>query len=236
VSTRAQVSVVMAVRHAMPYLGDALDSVVAQTHPAFEIVVVAGPSTDGSEAVARTYPNVVVLPESGRGFASAWNQGIAASRGDYIAILDSDDRWAIDKLERQLAAMAADPSLDGAIGHVRFFLEPGCAPPTTFNPTLLSGSYVAHMPGALLARRSVFDRIGDFGIEWTIASDIDWFARAKDAGLRFAVVSDVVVHKRVHDRNLSYLAARTPALNDEILRLLHRSIRRQRSAAVKPLT
>ena len=235
-SRSAQVSVVMAVRNAMPYLRDALDSVVAQTHPPFEIIVVDGRSTDGSAAVAQTYPNVVLLPESGRGFASAWNDGIAAARGTSIAILDSDDRWAIDKLERQLAAMAADPALDGAIGRVRFSLEPGCPPPPSFNPNLLAGDHVAHMPGALLALRSVFDRIGVFGTDWTIASDIDWFARAKDAGLRFAPVPHVVLHKRVHDRNLSYGAAQTSVVNDEILRLLHRSIQRQRSAAPKPST
>ena len=59
------------------------------------------------------------------------------------------------------------------------------------------------MPSAILARRSVFERIGRFETRWEIASDIDWFARLLDSDLRVEVMQEVLVFKRVHDSNLS---------------------------------
>jgi glycosyltransferase involved in cell wall biosynthesis len=224
------VSVVMATRNAARFLPEALDSIAAQTRRPDEVIVVDGGSTDDTRAIAGSYAGVRVISESGTGFASAWNDGIAAARGGYIALLDSDDRWTPRKLERQLAALDADPEAMGAIGRVRFFMAPGAARPPGFKLELLEGDHVAPMPGALLARRALFDLAGPFETSWTIASDIDWFARIKDLGCPLAVVPEVVIEKRVHDANLSYVTARTPIMNAEILALLHRSIRRQRGS------
>jgi hypothetical protein len=112
---------------------------------------------------------------------------------------------------------------------MRFVLEPGLPPPPPFKPELLEGDHVAHMPSAILVRRSVFDRIGRFDERWEIAPDIDWFARLKDASLRFEIVPEVLVHKRVHDANLSNVGAQT--LNAEIVQLLRESVARRRSSA-----
>jgi hypothetical protein len=84
------------------------------------------------------------------------------------------------------------------------------------------------MPSSLLARRTVFDRIGTFDTRWPIASDIDWFARAKDSEVRVEVVADVLVEKRVHDANLSTLAG--AQLNRELVELLRESVVRRRQA------
>jgi len=228
-----RVSVVMATKNAARYLRDALDSVAAQTHPAHEIVVVDGGSADGTREIAASYANVRVIDETGSGFASAWNDGMDAARGDAVAFLDSDDRWEPRKLAWQVAALDASPEALGAIGHVRFFMGPNQQRPPGFKLELLDRDWVAHMPGALLARRALFERVGRFDPNWAIASDIDWFAKVKDAGCRIEVVPEVVIHKRVHDTNLSYVTATTPVMNQEILKLLHQSIHRQRAEATK---
>ena len=86
---------------------------------------------------------------------------------------------------------------------------------------------MANMPSALLVRRSAFEAVGPFRTDLTIASDIDWFARAKDFSLTLGTVPEVLVHKRVHSTNLSHTAADN--LNEELLDLLRRSVaRRQR--------
>jgi glycosyltransferase involved in cell wall biosynthesis len=225
-STDPLVSVVIPVKNGARFLPDALGDVAAQTYPHHEIVVVDGRSTDGSAEIARSFPGVRCVEQEGDGFPDAWNIGIEAARGELIAFLDSDDRWLPRKLEAQVGALARDPQADFAICHVRFFLEPGKPCPPGFDPKLLERDHVANMPSALLARRSVFETIGNFPTDFDIASDIDWFARLKDSDLGRLVVPETLVKKRVHDSNLSYFAA--SAMPRELLRILRDSVARQR--------
>jgi glycosyltransferase involved in cell wall biosynthesis len=224
---RPLVSVIIPVKNGERFLPQALADVASQTYEHHEIVVVDGRSTDRSAEIAAAFPGVRCIDQVGDGFADAWNVGIGAATGDLIAFLDSDDRWTPEKLERQVELLRGDAGIAYAITRVRFVLEPGHPPPPGFKPELLETDHVAHMPSALLARRSVFDEIGRFSTEYEIANDIDWFARLKDSGLRGAVVPEVMVLKRVHDANLSYFASQNR--NPELLRLLRESVARQRS-------
>ena len=219
------VSVVMAVLDSEPFLRESLDSVVSQDHPV-EIVVVDGGSTDDSVAIASSYEQVRCLTQRGEGLGNAWNQGIAASTGELIAFLDSDDRWLPGKLEKQIARLEADPELVAVLGMVRFFLEPGERMPGGFRPQLLEGEHVGRMPGALLARRRTFERLGVFEESYRIALDVDWFARLKDSGLGLGVVPELVLEKRVHRSNLSH--SDQDLLAGELTRAMHASVIRQR--------
>jgi glycosyltransferase involved in cell wall biosynthesis len=220
------VSVVVPTLNAARYLADALDSIEAQGHESLEVVLVDGGSTDGTLEIAGRYRRVRAIAQKHAGLPDAWNCGIAAAAGELIAFLDGDDRWAPEKLERQVRILEADPAVDCVITRMRFVLEPGLPVPPGFRPELLDSDHVAQMPSALLARRSVFDRVGVFETRWGIASDIDWFARVKDARLRVEVVPDVLLEKRVHDANLSTLGG--VRLNRELVELLRASVERQR--------
>jgi glycosyltransferase involved in cell wall biosynthesis len=221
--------VIVPTLNAERFLRDALDSVVAQTYQAWELVLVDGGSTDGTLAIARSYERVRSIRQGGAGLADAWNCGLEAAAGELIAFLDSDDRWEAGKLDRQVRLLEADADIDCSITKARFVLEPGVEAPSGFRPELLASEHVANMPSALLARRSVFARIGTFDTRWGIAPDVDWFARAKDAGLRVAIVPEVLVHKRVHDRNLSTQGGAT--FNRELVAVLRESVERRRGAA-----
>jgi GT2 family glycosyltransferase len=83
------------------------------------------------------------------------------------------------------------------------------------------------MPGALLARREVFERIGDFDTNYQLAPDVDWFARAKDAGLHFEPLPMLVINKAVHADNLSH--SDFDLYSREIVRALRDSAARQGS-------
>ncbi|HEX7027981.1 MAG TPA: glycosyltransferase family A protein [Gammaproteobacteria bacterium] len=88
----------------------ALDSVLQQTLPADEIIVVDDGSTDETADLMRTeYPNVVYLRQDNAGVSRARNTGINAARNDWLALLDSDDEWHPRKLERQTEALRAQP-------------------------------------------------------------------------------------------------------------------------------
>ena len=109
----ATVSVVIPTFNCAAYLEEALRSVLAQTHPAREIIVVDDGSTDATASVVASFGAAVsYVFQANAGVAAARNAGMARARGDYIAFLDADDYWAPDKLETQLRLMAACPDVD----------------------------------------------------------------------------------------------------------------------------
>jgi glycosyltransferase involved in cell wall biosynthesis len=223
-----RVSVVMAVRNGERFVGEALESILAQTHPVHEVIVVDGASSDRSREIARTFERVRVLEQDGLGLSGAWNQAIAASQGELIAFLDSDDRWLPHKTERQLELLARQPAAAGAIARARFFLEPGHEPPPGFREPLLDGDHIAPMPGTWLLRREVFDRIGLFNPEFLVALDVDWWARFIDAGSRVETLEELVLEKRVHTANLSH--SLPDQYREEMTRTFRESIGRKRAA------
>src|SRR5438874_13740084 len=168
-SDRRRVSVVMPVKDGERYLAEALESVVAQTHPPHEVVVVDGASTDGSAEIARSYAGVDVIQQAGTGFAGAWNEGVAASSGNILAFIDSDDLWEPAKLERQVECFRARPGVDYVITTMRFFTDIEGPLPPGFKPELLEGDHVANMPSALAIRREALDAVGPFRAGYTIA-------------------------------------------------------------------
>jgi glycosyltransferase involved in cell wall biosynthesis len=226
VASDPSVSVILPVKDGERYLAEAIESVLAQHHRPHEIVVVDGRSSDRSAATAASYDLVRVIEQKGTGFAGAWNEGVAASNGEILAFIDSDDLWEPTKLARQVECLRERPEVDYVITRVRFVAEPGTPLPPGFDPKLLDGDHVANMPSALAIRRAAFDAVGPFRTDYTIANDIDWFARAKDLPLTLAVVQEVLVRKRVHESNLSYTAA--GRLPEELLDLLRASVARRR--------
>jgi glycosyltransferase involved in cell wall biosynthesis len=107
-----QVSVIIPTYNRAGPVQDAVASVQAQTFRDFEILVVDDGSTDGTTAALAAIPGIrVVRGETRRGVAAARNLGIAAARGEWLAFLDSDDRWQPEKLARQMAYLTAYPEL-----------------------------------------------------------------------------------------------------------------------------
>ena len=111
----ATVSVVIPVYNKERYLRDTIDSVLGQSRPADEIVVVDDGSTDGSSEIAASYGSAVLLiRQANAGESSARNRGMEASSGDWIALLDGDDVWEPERLEQQFLALQ-DADADGDI-------------------------------------------------------------------------------------------------------------------------
>lgn len=225
--TAALVTVVVPTLNAVRYLQEALESIVAQRYEPIEVLVVDGGSTDGTRELAAGFPHVRVLDQAGAGLPGAWNSGVAAARGELIAFLDADDRWLAGKLALQVRLLEDDPAVDCVFTRMRFVLEPGLPVPPGFRPKLLEGDHLAQVPSALLARRSLFDRVGSFDERWPIAADLGWFKRLQEAGIGVAEIPDVLVEKRVHDRNLSISGG--PGFRGELLELLRESIERGRA-------
>ena len=118
------VSVVMPIFDVAAYLGEAIESVRAQSHPHWELLLCDDGSTDGSADIARSYAaaepariRYLTHADGGNHGASATrNLGIAHARGEIIALLDGDDVWLPMKLEEQLAILAERPDADALYG------------------------------------------------------------------------------------------------------------------------
>src|SRR6202167_244827 len=105
-----QVSIIIPTYNRCAMLLEAIDSVLAQSSTAFELIVIDDGSTDGtSEHLARLDKSIRIERIEHRGPAAARNRGVELARAPLIAFLDSDDLWAPAKLERQLAFMRANP-------------------------------------------------------------------------------------------------------------------------------
>lgn len=199
---RPLISVMIGVYNAAPYLGEAIESVLAQSYSPLELIVVDDGSDDGSGDLAKAYPPVRYVYQDNAGNGAARNRAVEAATGELFAFLDADDRFTEGKIERQLAALDADPSLDMVFGHVREFVSPELDEETR---RLLRPPAAEAMPwtspNLMLIRRTSFERVGPFSTSVRVGVTVDWFARASEAGLRYAILPDVVLERRLHTQN-----------------------------------
>ncbi len=196
--SRERISVIIPVYNGALYLAEAIESVLFQTHPIDEILVVDDGSTDGSAAIASGFHQVRLLRKEHSGITGTLNRGLLESTGDLISFLDADDRWLPSKTEHQLRALRERPELSGAFGQARRFrmTQPQAGAANEVELDVIPGvSKVA----ALLHRR-VFDQIGFFATDQT-HEFMDWYARGLDAGMQFEVLPEVVFERRLHFSN-----------------------------------
>mgnify|MGYP001384992243 CR=1 FL=1 len=225
------VSVLVPVWNNARFLREALESALAQTRPADEIIVVDDGSDDDSAAIAESLsgavPAVRCIREPHRGVSAARNSALAAARGDFIAWLDSDDRWTVDKLAVQIDYMLAHPEVGVSFTRQRLCYEPGIERPSWALRQELDESVGAPPIGtcSLVARRALFERVGGFDVARARGEDIDWLMRALAAGESFGVVEAPLLLRRVHANNVSTMM---PAPPFEVLRLLRAAIGRKR--------
>jgi glycosyltransferase involved in cell wall biosynthesis len=196
------VTVIIGAYNAARYLGEAIDSVLAQTHPRIELIVVDDGSTDGTGAVAEAYgPPVRCIRQENGGMAAARNRAVPEARGSYLAFLDADDRFPPDKLRQQLAVFEAQPDLDVVYGHVTEFLSPDLDEGARALLRAPAHDVPWPTPNLMLVKRESFLRVGLFSTDLKVGIGVDWHARANELGLRSAVPPILALERRLHAEN-----------------------------------
>jgi glycosyltransferase involved in cell wall biosynthesis len=197
-----RVSVMIGVYNGARYLAEAIESVLGQTRPAHELIVVDDGSEDGSGDIARGYgPRVICITQENGGMAAARNRAVAEATGDYFAFLDADDRFRPDKLERQLGVFKQDPRLDVVYGHVTEFLSPELDDDARALLRQPISDAPWPTPNLMLVGREAFFRVGLFSTQLKVGIGVDWCARANEAGLISAVPPHIVLERRLHAEN-----------------------------------
>jgi glycosyltransferase involved in cell wall biosynthesis len=190
-SNKPLVSCIITFLNSEEFVGEAIESVLAQTHNNLELLLVDDGSTDGSTRIARQYDErfpekVRYLEHDGhenRGAAASRNLGIGQAQGEYIALLDSDDVWLGHKMEEQVAILDSHPEAGLVYGQSQYWhswtTRPedaqrdhvpklGVQTDTLFKPPTLStlvyplGPATAPCPSDLLLRRAAVERVGGF--------------------------------------------------------------------------
>ena len=205
---RGSTDVILPVRNGAAWIGKTLDSVLAQSRPAREVVVVDDGSTDETVAIVRSYPSVVLVHNPGSGPASARNHGFGLTGSEFVTFLDADDLWHEEHLALLLELLERKPSAPATIARADCF----CGDAPTYE--IIDGreeeldpwprfpfTMGIEGPSVAVMRRAVHADVGQ------------WDERASGVGdlllfLKLAVPSPLLrirsctVGKRIHPRQL----------------------------------
>jgi len=208
-NTTPKVSVIMPSYNTANLIGEALDSVFAQSYRNFEVIVIndGSPDTPELERVLGPYlDRIVYLKQPNRRACGARNNGISHAKGEYLAFLDSDDSWTPAYLQSQIERLEADSSLDmiycdcmiygDAPQAGKTFMQ-GCPSvgPVTFESVLTEQSQIP-ISGTIVRRQALINA-GGFDERLAMCDDYEMWLRLAFRGARIAFYSDVLSRIRI---------------------------------------
>ncbi len=206
-----KVSVVIPTYNYGRFIGEAIESVLGQTFPVFEIIVVDDGSTDNTEEiVAKFGDKVKYIKQKNGGVGLARNTGVKNSSGEFIAFLDADDRWLPQKVERQMELWQCDEEIGLISVGMREFDEDGktigkyekgqngwCAEDILSFKSAMVGS-----GSAILIKRDVFEKVGGFDETKEMHPSEDWeFCYRVARKFKLAFLPELLVDYRNHGNN-----------------------------------
>jgi glycosyltransferase involved in cell wall biosynthesis len=177
------VSVIIPCYNQAHFVGDAIESVLAQTWPQREIIVVDDGSRDDPAMVVAPYAGVRLIRQTNQGVSAARNRGMRASTGEFLIFLDADDRLTSRALEVHLHHLQARPDCAMAAGHYCEIAADGTVLGTPkqhrviseYYKTLLGGGDCVWLPAAVLYRRAELEAVGGWNEARSGCADWDLY-------------------------------------------------------------
>jgi glycosyltransferase involved in cell wall biosynthesis len=210
------VSVIIPAYNIAEFIGETLDSVMAQTYTDYEVVIVndGSPDTEAMERVLAGYPDrIVYIKQENQGAGAARNAGLKAAHGRYVAFLDGDDVWFPSHLSEQVALIESGPGYDlvyadaeifgGNHDNFRTCMEANPSDGEATFDSLLS-SKCSVITSAVVARREPIIEVGSFDETLRNAQDFDlWLRLAKRPGARLNYQRKVLIRHRIGHESLA---------------------------------
>lgn len=219
------ISVVIPSFNHAAFIKQAISSVFAQTYKHFELIVLDDGSTDGTtdllEELQLEYPFKFVTQEN-QGVCKTLNRGISEfSKGEYLALLASDDLWHEQKLELQLQQLKSNPASEFCFAQAQRFKGAerytigSVFPRRCFTGQVLGKIFLRqHVPaGSMIFSRRLFDKVGGFD-EALAEEDWDFVIRCA-AETHFCAVNVPLLYYRQHDRNTMVTRSRSKIFQEK---------------------
>lgn len=206
-----KVSVILPVYNGEKYVREAVESVLDQTFPDFELIIIDDGSTDATSEILDRFSDSRIARlrnEKNFGLVGSLNKGLGESRGEFIARMDADDVSLPERFEKQVAYLVAHPEI-GVLGTAILQTDnrgQGIAAvvlPETHEAILremLSGLAVAHP--TVMARRQVVLAAGGYNPNFGDAEDTELWSRLIFR-TRFANLSQVLHRHRLHNQSVT---------------------------------
>ncbi|MGF1578283.1 MAG: glycosyltransferase family 2 protein [Gemmataceae bacterium] len=184
------------------FLRATIESVLSQTYPHIDYVVIDGGSTDNSRSILQDFTNEVRwVSERDRGQTHAINKGLARTQGELCAYLNSDDVLAPMAVERVVGYFEKYTEVDVVYGRAEYIDELGKRigfyPTQPFSLARLAHDSCLCQP-AVFWRSSIAERVGPFNESLNYCMDYEYWLRIANAGGKFLYVDDVLASARLH--------------------------------------
>lgn len=203
------VSIIVPTYNSAVYLREAIDSALAQTYRGVEIIVIDDGSTDNTKKILGPYiidKKIKYIYQANRGLSGARNTGIKVARGEFIALLDADDIFLPNKIERQVLHMINNPTCDMSYCDLYHFWDDRPNELLKLNykyysgrdvfPNLLRKSFIA--PVTVVFRKKVFEKYGYFNEEIRqYAEDFDFWLRLSYRGANICFLRETLAKLRL---------------------------------------
>jgi glycosyltransferase involved in cell wall biosynthesis len=223
-----KISVIIPVYNGEEYLAAALGSVLAQTRPLDEIIVIDDGSTDSSPDILRSFGDrLSVFRQQNGGVAAARNTGLERASGDLITFLDQDDLWPADRTQRLVEALESEPEAELAVGKVEICYQRDTPPDPSENMETMHREFLL---GSMLVRAGLFPRLGRFNTRIGYADDTEFWMRRTESKVRTLYVEEVTLVYRLHACNTS---SDQSVSKFHLLSALRESLRRRRAKPVE---
>jgi glycosyltransferase involved in cell wall biosynthesis len=211
-SSSPTVSVLIPVWHAVRFLPAALESILAQTFPDFEVIAIDDGTSDGSADVLAAFAardhRVRVVRQENQGIVASLNRALGLARGAFIARMDHDDVSRPDRFAKQIAFLRQHPEVDLVSGAMDVIDQDGNYLRTEVPPTLpaalaselLYRNCICHP--AVMARTEALRKVGGYRKNAQLAEDYDLWLRLSEVG-QVANLPDVLLSYRLHPVRMS---------------------------------
>jgi glycosyltransferase involved in cell wall biosynthesis len=235
-------SVIVAAYNVEEFVAETVESALAQTYPEAEVIVVNDGSTDGTASALEPFGDRIrYVEQPNRGLGAARNRGLQEAGGAYVALLDGDDVWLPDRLEKVIALLEQRPEFGFATSDAYFLDEASVAAETYYRQ--LPGGFRAadqnfwileynFIMGMAVIRRRLFEAHGTFDESLRTSEDWELWTRFLLRGERAGLVDEALAYYRRRSGSLSLDWAQS--LRDALL-VVERAVDRPESRAIPRL-
>ncbi|MEO2033155.1 MAG: glycosyltransferase [Planctomycetaceae bacterium] len=210
-TTTECVSVIIPCYNQAQFLAPAVESVLSQASVAVDVIIVDDGSRDGTSDVAAQFGDSVrLIRQENCGLSAARNRGMREAHGDFVLFLDSDDVLLEGALDRFVSVARNNPEADVFYSGARL-IDSGGEPlcdviPGEMGPDPLTALLLANRisaPGAVVLRRRVWDKVGEFDPQLGASEDWDYWIRLAAHGATFIRIPEPLLGYRQHAESLS---------------------------------